>query len=130
VLEGSRGVFVAAGFFALGGVLDIGFAVFLPSQPGFWGVWEAAGRSLVSLVVAFGLLRRLAFFRYLAAIYCVAMLLTYGAVLLLAYSGTDASFSRALILQSLYEIPACGVLLPYFRSPEAQEAFSQPLIRS
>lgn len=129
MLEGSRGVFVAAGFFALGGVLDVGFAVFLPSQPGFWGVWEAAGRSLVSLVVAFGLFRRLALFRFLAAVYCVAMLLTYAVVLFLAYSGTEASFSRALILQSLYEIPACGVLLPYFRSVEAEEAFSQPLFR-
>jgi hypothetical protein len=127
-LGGRTAVHVAAGFFALGGLLHIGLAVFGQGfPPQFWTVWEALGRGLISLVVAWGLLRRLAAFRSLAWVYCAVMLLTYLAVLCLAYTRTRALYPWPLIIESLYEIPACALLLPYFLSEEAQEAFSRSL---
>ena len=127
-LGGRTGIRIAAGFFAFGGLLHIGLAVFATSfPPRFWDVWEASGRGLLSFVVAFGLLRRLSFFRSLAWVYCAVMLLTYLAVLVFAYTKTPGVYSSSLIVESLYEIPSCALLLPYFLSREAEEAFSRSL---
>jgi hypothetical protein len=117
---------VVAGFFILGGLLHFALALFQPGQS-FWSLWEAAGRGLLSWVVAFGLVRRLAVFRSIAAVYCVVMLLTYLAVLGLAYAHTVANYPTPLIVESLYEIPSCTLLVPYLLSERAGEAFHRPL---
>ena len=90
-------------------------------------MWEAAGRALLSWGLGWGLFRRLALFRTIASVYCLVMLLTYLAVLGLAYSQATAVYPEALIIESVYEIPSCILLLPYLRSPEAIEVFSRPL---
>ncbi|HWX25562.1 MAG TPA: hypothetical protein VN083_10990 [Vicinamibacteria bacterium] len=129
--ERSWGVWAAAGFFALGGVLEFTFAAwFAPRPPGFWDLWDALGRSILYIVVAAGLWRRIAVFRSLASIYCIVILLTYAAVLVIAYCGMNAVFPKSLILGSLYEIPSCVLLLPYLRSPEASATFSRPFFHS
>jgi hypothetical protein len=129
VESGRRGVLLVSGFFALGGLLHLGLAIFAGSQPEkFWGVWDAAGRGLFSVGVAWGLWRRLSLFRSVALVYCVLMLLTYLSALALAYARAPATFPTALVLESLYEIPSCALLLPYLLSGEATAVFSRSLL--
>jgi hypothetical protein len=126
VFQGSFGVWAVTGFFAVGGILGLVGAIFAPPHPpGFWALWDALGASLVSFLVAAGLWRRFALFRSLAAVYCVVMPLTYLAVLILAYAEETGPVPRVVILNSLYEIPSCILLLPYLRSSEAAAAFSR-----
>jgi hypothetical protein len=125
----SSGVWAASGFFALCALLEIGAAALAPS-PGFWDLWDASGRSLLYVFVAAGLFRRIWFFRLLAAVYCVVILLTYAAVIVLAYSRTRAVFPTSLIVRSLFEIPSAALLLPYLRSSGASATFSRSFFRS
>lgn len=124
-----RGVFLVSGFFVVGGLLHLGLAIFAaPSGPEFWAIWEAAGRGILSAALGWGLFRRLSLFRSVALIYCVLMLLTYLSALVLAYTRAPAVFPSALILESLYEIPSCALLLSYLSSSEAGVVFSRSLL--
>jgi hypothetical protein len=124
----TSGVWAASGFFALCALLEFGVVAF-SRAPGFWDLWDATGRSLLYLLVAGGLWRRIWFFRLLAAVYCFVILLTYAAVILLAYSRTNAVFPTSLIVRSLFEIPSAALLLPYLRSPGASATFSRSFFR-
>lgn len=122
------GVWAAAGFFAGAGALEIVLGLALPARPlTFWMGWEAVGRGLLHFVVAAGLWRQKSFCRSVALVYCVAVLGTYAVVLLAAVSHAAAEFPRALILDSLYQVPSCSLLLPYLRSPQAALVFTRPL---
>jgi hypothetical protein len=123
-----RGVWIAAGFFALASVLELGLALWeLPRPLSFWPVWEGVGRSLLHGLVAAGLWHRLAFCRSVAMVYCLAALVTYGVVLGLAFAGAPVRFPDSVILMSLYEVPSCTLLLPYLRSPKASLLFNRPI---
>jgi hypothetical protein len=119
---------MASGFFAFGGLLHFGLALLAPEHPPrFWDLWDAAGQGLLSWGVAWGLIRRLSLFRSIALVSCAVMILTYLVALGLAYWHTRANFPRAVIIESLYEIPSSALLLPYLLSPEAAATFSRPL---
>lgn len=124
-----RGVWITAAFFAVGGVLETGLAFWESPRPlAFWPVWEAVGRGLLHLLLAWGLLRRIALCRSIAMVYCLAVLATYAVVFALAFGQAPVRFPVSLIVKSLYEIPSCTLLLPYLRSSEASLAFTRPLI--
>jgi hypothetical protein len=126
--EGSRprAVWAAAAFFAGAGLLEI--ALGLREVPlSFWPVWETLGRGLLHLVLAFGIWNRLALCRQVALVYCAAVLITYAAVLALALFRAPFDFPDSVVLQSLYQIPSCALLIPYLRSPEAAVTFTKPL---
>lgn len=123
-----RGVWVSAGFFACGGLLEIGTAVWeLPRPLTFWPVWEAFGRGLLNLLLAVGLWERIGFCRSIAMVYCLAALATYAVVLALAFANAPVRFPPSVVLESLYEIPSCAILLPYLRSPAAALLFTRSL---
>ena len=127
-VETRRGVYAAVGFFALGGILHFALAAAIPDHPReFWDLWDAAGRGLLSWGVAWGLWKRLSLFRSIATVYCVVMLLTYLVALGIAYSGKPAAHPLSLVIESVYEIPSCALLVPYFVSPEATQVFSRSL---
>ena len=121
-----RGVALSAAFFALAGVLEVGLGI-ATAPPAFWPLWEAAGRATLHLLVAAGLLRRIAICRSVAMIYCLASLATYAIVLALALGHAPFHYPPAVVLQSLYEVPSCAVLLPYLRSRQASLLFTRPL---
>jgi len=123
-----RGVWVPAAFFAAGGILE--FVLSLREAPhplSFWPVWEALGRGLLHLLLALGLLRRVALCRQVALVYCLVSLTMYGAVLVLAYSSAQVTVPESVVWKSLFEVPSCALLFPYFRSVEATALFSRPL---
>jgi hypothetical protein len=116
-------------FFAVSGLVDLGLTLAeLPRPLAFWPVWQALGRGLLYGLLAFGLFRRLALCRSLAMVYCLASLVTYGAVLALAIAQAPFAFPRSIILLSLVEVPSCALLLPYLRSAEAALFFRRPLL--
>jgi hypothetical protein len=117
---------VSAGFFALAGLLELGMSLF-SGEPGFWRFWEALGRALLDALLAVALWRRLALGRTTAMVYCLAAILTYASVLLLAYARAPFLFPTAIVVQSLYEVPSCTLLYPYLRSQEAALVFTRPL---
>lgn len=123
-----RGVALSAGFFGLAGILEVALAVATTPGPiAFWPLWEAAGRGTLHLLVAAGLLKRIAICRSVAMVYCLASLATYAVVLALALGHAPLRYPPALVLQSLYEVPSCAVLLPYLRSRQASLLFTRPL---
>jgi hypothetical protein len=125
--ERPQGVWVPAAFFVVAGLLEIGVGL-LPSMPhGFWAVWDVLARGFIHFVVALGLWQRISFFRLVAIVYCLAVLATYAVVFVLAFSNTPAEFSTALVLDSLFEVPSCALLIPYLRSAEASSLFTRPL---
>jgi hypothetical protein len=80
-------------FFAVSGLVDLGLTLAeLPRPLAFWPVWQALGRGLLYGLLAFGLFRRLALCRSLAMVYCLASLVTYGAVLALAIAQAPFAF--------------------------------------
>jgi hypothetical protein len=116
-------------FFAVSGLVDLGLTLAeLPRPLAFWPVWQALGRGLLYGLLAFGLFRRLALCRSLAMVYCLASLVTYGAVLALAIAQAPFAFPRSIVLSSLVEVPSCALLLPYLRSAEAALFFRRPLL--
>jgi hypothetical protein len=122
------GVWVASGFFAVGGVLEIVLGVLeLPQPVSFWPLWEALGRSLLYLIVAAGLWRRIALCRSIALVYCLAALATHAFVLALAFTHAPVRFPTSVFVHSLYEVPSCALLFPYLRSPRASALFPRPL---
>jgi hypothetical protein len=122
------GVSVTAGFFALGGFIEIVLAVIeLPRPMPFWPAWEALGRSLLYLILAAGLWRRIAVCRSIAMVYCLAALATHAFVLALAFGQAPVRFPTSVFVHSLYEVPSCALLFPYLRSPRAAVLFPRPL---
>lgn len=116
-------------FFAASGLADIGLTLAeMPRPWAFWPVWQALGSGLLYGLLALGLVRRLALCRSLAMVYCLASLVTYGAVLALALGQAPFAFPRSVVLSSLVEVPSCALLLPYLRSPEAALFFRRPLL--
>ena len=123
-----RGVVLSAAFFGLAGILEVALGVATTPRPvAFWPLWEAAGRGTLHVLVAVGLLRRIAICRSVAMIYCLASLATYAIVLALALGNAPLHYPPAVVLQSLYEVPSCAVLLPYLRSRQASLLFTRPL---
>jgi hypothetical protein len=122
------GVRVTAGFFALGGLIEIGLGLAEAPRPlTFWPVWEALGRSLLYMMVAAGLWRRIALCRSIAMVYCLAALATHAVVLALAFAHAPVRFPPSVFVHSLYEVPSCALLFPYLRSPRASALFPRPL---
>lgn len=123
-----RGVRLSGAFFALAGALEIGLAAWEAPHPVPIGMlWEASGRALLHLLLAWGLWRRVALCRSVAMVYCLAMLTTYAVVLLLAVAHAPIRFPASVIVKSVYEVPSCSVLLPYLRSAEASLLFRRAL---
>jgi hypothetical protein len=123
------GVLLSSLFFALAGVLEVALALADGPRPlQFWPVWEAVGRGLLHGLVAWGLWERIALCRTVAMVYCLAALVTYVAAVTLAVGGAPLRFPASVVLQSIYQVPSCAVLLQYLRSPRAAELFPRPLI--
>ena len=123
-----RGVLLSAAFFAGAGLLELALGIALaPASTPFWPLWEALGRGSLHLLVALGLLRRLAVCRSIAMIYCLASVTTYAIVLALALGHAPFHYSAGLVVQSLYEVPGCTVLFLFLRSPQASILFTRPL---
>jgi len=122
------GVRVTAGFFALGGLLEIvlGLAE-VPRPVTFWPVWEVLGRSLLYLILAAGLWRRIALCRSIAMVYCLAALATHAVVLALAFTHAPVRFPTSVFVHSLYEVPSCALLFPYLRSARASALFPRAM---
>ena len=109
-----RGVWVTAAYFAVAGLLEIGAALAeLPRPLAFWPVWEAVGRGVFHLVLALGLWHRMSLCRSVAMVYCLAVLVMYAVVFVLAFSHAPVRFPSSLVVKSLIEIPSCALLLPY-----------------
>ena len=124
--ERPRGVFVAAAFFAVGGFLEIACAVYEAPRPlAFWPIWDALGRAILHFLLAAGLWRRLSMCRAIAMVYCLAMIITYAIALLLAFSGAPVQYPASVVVQSLYQVPSCVLLLPYLRSEDAALVWSR-----
>jgi hypothetical protein len=122
------GVWVSSGFFALGGLIEIVLALLeLPRPVSFWPAWEALGRSLLYLIVAVGLWRRIALCRSIAMVYCLAALATHAFVLALVFAHAPVRFPTSVFVHSLYEVPSCALLFPYLRSPRASALFPRAL---
>jgi hypothetical protein len=123
------GVWLCALFFALAGVLEVALALLAGPRPlEFWPVWEALGRGLLHGLVAWGLWNRIALCRTIAMVYCLAALVTYAAAVALALVRAPLQFPASVVVQSLFQVPSCAVLLRYLRSPRASEMFPRPLI--
>jgi len=89
--------------------------------------WNAAGQALLHWLLAAGLWRRLAFCRVLALVYCLAALVTYGVVLGLALARAPLQFPSLVVVMSLFQVPSCGVLLPWLRGDESLRSFPRRL---
>jgi hypothetical protein len=123
------GVWATTGFFVGAGLL--GLAIRLNEMPrplALWGLWGAIGRALLSLLLAWGLWRRMAVCRSVAMVYCLAVLTTDLVVLGMAFAHAPVSFPESVIWESLYEVPSCALLFPFLRSSKASALFPRPLI--
>ncbi len=119
---------LSAAFFAISGVVDALLSLSDSPRPAsFDFAWQATGRALLHLLLAWGLWRGIALCRSIAIVYCFAAVLTYGAALVLALSHAPLRFPPSVVVQSLYQVPSCLLLLPYLRSPRATAAFPHPL---
>jgi hypothetical protein len=124
-----KGVWVPAAFFAVGGGLEIALALYESPRPwAFWPLWEALGRAVMHFLVAAGLWQRISICRSIALVYCLAVIPTYAAAIVLAYTGAPFRFPPSVVFQSLYQIPSCLLLFPYLRSDEASALFTRPLL--
>jgi hypothetical protein len=120
---------VTAAFFAASGLLEL-LGALLETRPlHFWPLWDAFFRGAAHGLLAYGLWRRIALCRSIAIVYCIAALLTYGAVLALAFAQAPIRFPDSVKLESLFQVPSCALLLPFLRSPRAALLFPRPLFR-
>jgi hypothetical protein len=124
----SRGSFLAIAFFAASGLLEVALVFADAKHPGFDAVWEALVRALLHGLLAAGLWRGYALCRTLALVYSLAALVTYAIVLAMALSGAPVRFLPSVVVQSLFQVPSCALLLPWLRSPAAGRAFPRPLL--
>jgi hypothetical protein len=122
------GLTAACAFFALAGALELGLSlVELPRPWSFWPAWEALGRSLLYVLLSWGLGRRIAVCRTIALVYCLAAVILYATVVGLALSQAPLRFPTSLVVQSLFQVPSCVLLFAYLRSPQAGTVFTRPL---
>jgi hypothetical protein len=126
--SGSRGVVLAAAFFAAAGALEVGLALAAPHPAGLEPVALAFGRGSLDVLLALGLARRSALCRTIALVYCLASVTTYAVALSLALGGAPLRFPAAVVVQSLFEVPSCSLLFIYLRSPRASADFTRPLL--
>jgi hypothetical protein len=123
-----RGALLSAAFFVVAGLLDLGLSIGEAEKPlAFWPVWEAVGRLIFHVLLAWGLMRRVALCRWIALVYCMAALVTYAVAVALALAGAPLRFPQSLIVGSLFQVPSCALLLPWLRSTEALLYFRRPL---
>jgi hypothetical protein len=123
-----RAVWAATAFFVGAGLLEIVLGLReVPEPLSFWPVWETVGRGLLHLALALGIWNRIALCRQVALVYCIAVMLTYAAVLGLALFRAPIDFPDSVVVQSLYQIPSCALLIPYLRSSQAALTFVRPL---
>ena len=123
-----RGVLATAAFFVVAGLLETGLAVWEGPHPlPLASLWDASGRGLLHLLLAWGLWRRIALCRSAAMVYCLAVLATYVFVLGMAFAQAPVRFPPSLVLKSLYEVPSCALLFPYLRSARGAVLFPRPL---
>jgi hypothetical protein len=122
------GACLAIAFFAASGVLEIVLVFADVPRPGVSELWEALGRALLHGLLAAGLWRGYALCRTLAFVYSLAALVTYAVVLAMALWGAPARFPPSVVVQSLFQVPSCALLLPWLRSPAAGRAFPRPLL--
>jgi hypothetical protein len=124
-----RGALLAIAFFAASGVLELALVFADTRHPAVGALWEAIGRAILHGLLAAGLWRGYALCRTLAFVYSLAALVTYAVVLALALGGAPARFPPSVVVQSLFQVPSCALLLPWLRSPAAARAFPRPLGR-
>jgi hypothetical protein len=123
-----RGIWVSAAFFAISGLLEIGFGFREAPRPlTFWPLWEALGRGLLCFLLAAGLWSRLALCRSIAMVYCLAVLTMYPIILGLAFLEAPFRFPPSVVVLSLVQVPSCALLFPFLRSPDASRLFPRPL---
>jgi hypothetical protein len=123
------GLVAAVAFFAAAGVLELVLSAWeLPRPWSFWPAWEALGRTLLYLLLAWGLWHRIALCRTIALVYCLAAIVLYLVVLGLALGRAPLRFPPSVIIQSLYQVPSCVLLFAYLRSPRAGLVFTRPLL--
>jgi hypothetical protein len=119
-------VWITTAFFATAGALEIALSLWQAPWPiGFWPVWEALGRGLLHFLLAAGLWNGLALCRSIAIVYCLAALATYATAIAIAYTGVPARFPPSVVVQSLFQIPSCVLLLPFLRSERASLLFGR-----
>jgi hypothetical protein len=124
----STGALLTVAFFAASGGLEVVLAFADAPSPAFGSLWEALGRAMLHGLLAAGLWRGYALCRTLALVYCLAALVTYAVVLVLALWGAPVPFPPSVVVQSLFQVPSCALLLPWLRSPAAAQAFPRPLL--
>jgi len=122
-----RGVWVTAGFFVVSGILEFTLSVAELDPITGWTAWEAFVRGGTHLLLAVGLWRRYALARSVALVYCLAALVTYGFVLVLALLHEPVQFPVSVRVQSLVQVPSCALLLPFLRSAAAGALFPRAL---
>jgi len=123
-----RGVWLATAFFTVSGGLEIALALHDAPRPvPFETLWQALGAGLLHFLVAWGLWRRIALCRSVAMVYCLAVVVTYLAALVLALAHAPLRFPPSVVVQSLYQVPSCVLLFPFLRSPQASVLFPRPL---
>jgi uncharacterized membrane protein len=115
-------------FFALSGLLELCLLFADTDSPSVVALWEALGRAILHWLVALGLWQRLALCRTVGIVYCLAALVTYAVVLALALGGAPVRFPPSVVVESLFQVPSCALLLPWLRSAEAGRAFPRPLV--
>jgi hypothetical protein len=120
---------VTAAFFAASGLLELVGAAWETQPAVFWPLWDAFFRGAAHALLAYGLWGRIALCRTIAIVYCLAALVTYGAVLALAFAHAPVQFPDSVRLQSLFQVPSCALLLPFLRSPRAAGLFPRSLFR-
>jgi hypothetical protein len=124
----SPGILLSVSFFAVSGVLEIALAVHDAPRPvPFTTLWQATGAGLLHFLLAWGLWRRIAFCRSVAMVYCLAAIVTYVVAVGLALGHAPLRFPSSVVVQSLFQVPSCALLLPFLRSPAASALFSRPL---
>ena len=122
------GLVAAVAFFAAAGVLEMALSAWeLPRPWRFWPAWEALGRTVLYLLLAWGLWHRIALCRTIALVYCLAAIVMYLAVLGMALGQAPLRFPPSVVIQSLYQVPSCVLLFAYLRSPRAGLVFTRPL---
>ncbi|HVR70602.1 MAG TPA: hypothetical protein VMT87_07120 [Vicinamibacteria bacterium] len=115
-------------FFTVAGVLELGLSLWeLPRPWPFWPAWEALGRALLHFLLAWGLWHRIALCRTIAIVYCLAAIVLYVAVLVLAFGQAPLRYPPSLVIQSLFQVPSSVLLFAYLRSPRAGAVFTRPL---
>ncbi len=123
-----RAAALAVAFFAVSGALELGLAFLDERAPTMGTLWEALGRALLHWLLAAGLWRGLALCRRLALVYALAALLTYACVLGLALAAAPVRFPPSVIVQSLFQVPSCLLLLPWLRTSAAIASFPRRLV--